>query len=59
MKNKNCPICDKNMLSFERYPNMICHECEELAKLSSTRSAARRKDHFTAGDFLHFFHTIR
>ena len=31
MKNKNCPICDKNMLSFERYPNMICHECAELA----------------------------
>ena len=31
MKNKNCPICDKNMLSFERYPNMICDECVELA----------------------------
>jgi hypothetical protein len=31
MKNKNCPICDKNMLSFERYPNMICNECVELA----------------------------
>lgn len=31
MKNKNCPICDKNMLYFERYPNMICNECVELA----------------------------
>jgi len=31
MKNKNCPICDKNMFSFERYPNMICNECIELA----------------------------
>ena len=27
MKNKNCPICDKNMIDFERYPKMICHEC--------------------------------
>jgi len=31
MKNKNCPICEKNMLHFERYPNMICHGCVELA----------------------------
>lgn len=31
MKNKNCPICDENMLSFERYPNMICNKCVELA----------------------------
>ena len=30
MKNKNCPVCDKNMLHFERYPNMICNECIEL-----------------------------
>ena len=29
MKNKNCPICDKNMLDFERYPKMICNECVE------------------------------
>ena len=31
MKNKNCPICDKNILHFERYPKMICNECIELA----------------------------
>ena len=31
MKNKNCPICDKNMMHFERYPKMICHECVLLA----------------------------
>ena len=31
MKNKNCPICDKNMMYVERYPNMICHECVEIA----------------------------
>jgi hypothetical protein len=31
MKNKNCPICDKNMMYLERYPKMICHECVELA----------------------------
>ena len=30
MKNKNCPVCNKNMLHFERYPNMICNECVEL-----------------------------
>ena len=30
MKNKNCPICDKNMMYLERYPKMICHECIEL-----------------------------
>ena len=30
MKNKNCPICEKNMLAFERYPKMICNECIEL-----------------------------
>ena len=31
MKNKKCPICEKNMLSFERYPDMICNQCVELA----------------------------
>ena len=31
MKNKNCPICDKNMIYLERYPKMICQECIELA----------------------------
>ena len=31
MKNKNCPICDKNMIYLERYPKMICLECVELA----------------------------
>ena len=31
MKNKNCPICDKNMIYLERYPKMICHECVLLA----------------------------
>ena len=31
MKNKNCPNCNKNMIHFERYPKMICHECVELA----------------------------
>lgn len=31
MNNKKCPICEKNMLAFERYPNMICSECVELA----------------------------
>lgn len=31
MNNKNCPICDKNMFTFERYPKMICNECIELA----------------------------
>ena len=31
MNNKNCPICEKNMLSFERYPKMICNQCIELA----------------------------
>lgn len=30
MKNKNCPICDKNMIYSERYPKMICHTCIEL-----------------------------
>ena len=30
MKNKNCPICDKNMMYLERYPKMICQECIEL-----------------------------
>ena len=30
MKNKNCPICDKNMMYLGRYPKMICHECIEL-----------------------------
>ena len=30
MKNKNCPVCNKNMLHFERYPNMICNECVEI-----------------------------
>ena len=27
MKNKNCPICEKNMIHSERYPNMICEKC--------------------------------
>ena len=31
MKNKNCPICDKNMIYLERYPKMICNQCIELA----------------------------
>ena len=31
MKNKNCPICDNNMIYLERYPKMICHGCVELA----------------------------
>jgi hypothetical protein len=30
MKNKNCPICEKDMSYSERYPKMICHECIEL-----------------------------
>jgi hypothetical protein len=30
MKNKNCPICDKNMIYLERYPKMICNQCIEL-----------------------------
>ena len=30
MKNKNCPICNKNMMYLERYPKMICYECIEL-----------------------------
>ena len=28
-KNKDCPICEKTMLKFERYPNQICSECCE------------------------------
>lgn len=31
MTNKKCPICEKKMLHFERYPNMICAGCVELA----------------------------
>jgi hypothetical protein len=31
MTNKKCPICEKEMLDSERYPNMICNECVELA----------------------------
>ena len=38
MKNKNCPICDKNMLHFERYPKMICNECIELAVNENEKS---------------------
>ena len=38
MKNKNCPICDKNMLYFERYPKMICHECVELTTTKNGES---------------------
>lgn len=38
MKNKNCPICNKNMIDFERYPKMICHECVELATIKSGES---------------------
>lgn len=29
MENKNCPICDKNMIYFERYPKMVCQGCSE------------------------------
>ena len=38
MKNKNCPICDKNMLDFERYPKMICNKCVELATTENGES---------------------
>ena len=31
MTNKKCLICEKEMLHSERYPNMICPECVELA----------------------------
>lgn len=29
MKNKNCPICDKNMIYYDRYPKMVCQLCSE------------------------------
>jgi uncharacterized Zn ribbon protein len=29
MQNKSCPICDKNMIYYDRYPKMVCHECSE------------------------------
>lgn len=38
MKNKNCPICEKNMMHFERYPKMICHECVLLATTENGES---------------------
>jgi uncharacterized Zn ribbon protein len=31
MQNKSCPICNTDMMYFERYPKMICHECVKLA----------------------------
>ena len=49
MKNKNCPICDKNMLYFERYPKMICHECVELATTKNGESIKFYNENNTRG----------
>ena len=27
MEQRNCPICEKNIMKIERYPNYICGEC--------------------------------
>ena len=38
MDNKPCPICNKTMMNFKRYPNMICHSCVELATTKNGES---------------------
>ena len=51
MKNKNRPICDNNMIYFERYPKMICHKCVELATTEDGESIQfYNVDH--TGDFI-------
>lgn len=49
MDNKPCPICNKTMMNFKRYPNMICHSCVELATTKNGESIKFYNENNTRG----------
>ena len=58
MKNKNCPICEKNMIHSERYPNMICEECFDKTLTENGESIKfYNKDH--TGGFISIVNNIK
>ena len=58
MRNKSCPICNTDMMYFERYPKMICHECVKLALTEDGENIKfYNKDH--SGGFISIVNDVK
>ena len=49
MDNYNCPICDKELSAYERYPNYVCKECNSRAVSKTGRKLIFSNFDFSGG----------